>query len=202
MAAKIQQVVADNDYKRLLVVIGAGHLSGMQKILESKPQPTVQKAVDTITELETLPAESNWPKLIPWLIVLLIVGGFVTGFQKSPEMGWKMVIDWVLINGSLSALGALIAFAHPLTIITAFLAAPLTSLNPTIGAGMVTGALDAWLCKPNVEDFQQLKTDITHLKGWWKNRVARVLLVFLLSSLGSAVGTYIAGFTIFQRLAG
>ncbi len=202
MSAKIQQVVTGNDYKHLLVVIGAGHLSGMQKILEGNPQPVVQETVDTLARLETLPAENRWFKFIPWLIVFLILGGFATGFQKSPEMGWQMVVDWVLINGSLSALGALIALAHPLTVITAFLAAPLTSLNPTIGAGMVTGAMEAWLRKPTVQDFQYLKTDVTHLKGWWNNRVARVLLVFLLSSLGSGFGTYLAGFMIFQRLAG
>ena len=117
-------------------------------------------------------------------------------------MGLGMVIDWVLINGGLSALGAALAWAHPLTIITAFLAAPLTSLNPMIGAGMVTAAMEVFLRKPKVGDFAQLKKDVTKVSGWWKNRVARILLVFFLSSLGSAIGTYVAGFSIFQRLAG
>jgi pheromone shutdown protein TraB len=106
----------------------------------------------------------------------------------------------VVINGGLSALGALLAAAHPLTIATAFLAAPLTSLNPTIGAGMVTAAAELWLRKPRVADFSSLRQDTTRLRGWWHNRVSRTLLVFLLSTLGSAAGTYIAGFLIYDRL--
>jgi pheromone shutdown protein TraB len=132
----------------------------------------------------------------------LILVGFGIGFYRSPELGWQMVVDWVLINGGLSALGALIAAAHPLTVITAFLAAPLTSLNPTIGAGMVTAAVEIFLRKPEVGDFGKLRKDTTNLKGWWRNRVSRILLVFLLSTLGSAIGTYVAGFRIFERLAG
>ena len=105
-----------------------------------------------------------------------------------------------MINGGLSALGALLAAAHPLTVITAFVAAPITSLNPTIGAGMVTAAAELWLRKPRVADFANLRHDTTRLRGWWHNRVSRTLLVFLLSTLGSAAGTYIAGFLIYDRL--
>ncbi|OQX43942.1 MAG: conjugal transfer protein TraB, partial [Candidatus Sedimenticola endophacoides] len=112
-----------------------------------------------------------------------------------------LVLDWVLINGGLSALGALAAAAHPLTVIAAFLAAPLTSLNPTVGAGMVTAGVEIYLRRPQVGDFAQLRHATTQLSGWWKNRVSRTLLVFLFSTLGSAVGTYLAGFRIFGRLA-
>ena len=105
-----------------------------------------------------------------------------------------------VINGALSALGALLANAHPVTIITAFIAAPLTSLNPTVGAGMVTAAVEAWIRKPRVADFSTLRKDTTKLSGWWKNRVSRTLLVFFFSTLGSAAGTYIAGFRIFEQL--
>jgi pheromone shutdown protein TraB len=122
--------------------------------------------------------------------------------MRSPELGMTLIWEWVLINGSLSALGALIAGGHPLTVVTAFLAAPITSLNPTIGAGMVTGAAELFLRKPTVGDFDNLRHDTTHLGGWWKNRVARLFLVFILSSLGSAIGTYVAGFRIFDRLIG
>lgn len=106
----------------------------------------------------------------------------------------------MLINGGLSALGAAIAAGHPLTLIAAFLAAPLTSLNPTIGAGMVTGAVELSLRRPRVGDFGHLRQDTATLKGWWRNRVSRVFLVFLFSTLGSAIGTYVAGFRIFERL--
>jgi pheromone shutdown protein TraB len=132
----------------------------------------------------------------------LILFGFYLGFNRSSDLGWQLVQDWVLINGGLSAVGALFAAAHPLTVITAFVAAPITSLNPTIGAGMVTAAAELLVRKPQVRDFSALRHDTTSLRGWWHNRVSRTLLVFLFSTLGSAAGTYIAGFRIFDRLTG
>ncbi|MDH3998271.1 MAG: TraB family protein, partial [Desulfuromonadales bacterium] len=101
-------------------------------------------------------------------------------------------IAWVLANGLLSALGALIALGHPLTIIAAFIAAPITSLNPTIGAGFVTGIVQAFIAPPQVKDMEQVADDIAKLSGWWRNRLTRVLLVFLFSSFGSALGTMVA----------
>ena len=153
------------------------------------------------TRAPSLPAPSRWPKAIPWVIVALILLGFAIGFARSPDLGWQLVLDWVLINGVLSAVGAVLAAAHPLTVATAFVAAPITSLNPTIGAGMVTAAVETFLRKPRVGDFATLRHETTRLAGWWRNRVSRTLLVFLFSTLGSAIGTYVAGFKIFGRLA-
>jgi pheromone shutdown protein TraB len=130
------------------------------------------------------------------------MAGFALGFSRSPALGMSLVLDWVLINGGLAALGAAIAGGHPVTVLTAFLAAPLTSLNPTVGAGMVTAAVEVYLRKPQVGDFSRLRSDATTLGGWWHNRVTRTLLVFVLSTLGSAIGTYVAGFRIFERLTG
>jgi pheromone shutdown-related protein TraB len=196
MAAKLRAAVADHPGRRILAVVGAGHLQGIERHLEDTDPP-----LETIAGLETLPSKRRWPRLIPWLIVALVLLGFYLGFSRNPDLGWQLVRDWVLINGGLSAFGALIAAAHPLTVVTAFLAAPLTSLNPTIGAGMVTAAAELWLRKPRVGDFSRLRDDTTTLRGWWRNRVSRTLLVFLFSTLGSAVGTYLAGFLIYDRLS-
>ena len=198
MAARLRQEVERSGHANVLAVVGAGHLAGIARALEQQSAPPAQ----LVAELDRIPAPSRWPKLIPWLIVALILVGFGIGFSRSSELGWQLVLDWVLINGGLSALGALIAMAHPLTTLTAFLAAPLTSLNPTIGAGMVTAAVEIYLRRPEVGDFSRLRKDTTSLKGWWRNRVSRTLLVFLFSTLGSAAGTYLAGFRIFGRLAG
>ncbi|MCU7842271.1 MAG: TraB/GumN family protein [Candidatus Thiodiazotropha sp. (ex Monitilora ramsayi)] len=198
MAARLLAEIEEKGHENILAVVGAGHLKGIANYLESPPG----KPTDTIGNLEKLPKSSRWPKVIPWIIVVLILSGFVIGFQRNPDLGWQLVIDWVVINGGLSALGALIAAAHPLTVLTAFLAAPLTSLNPTVGAGMVTAAAEIFLRKPTVADFGKLRHDTTSLKGWWKNRVSRTLLIFFLSTLGSAIGTYVAGFRIFDRLTG
>ncbi len=198
MAARLLQEEGQGHHHHVLAVVGAGHLAGIEKYLQ---QPE-RNPGDTINRLDTLPTASRWPKLIPWLIVGLLLIGFFIGFRKSPDLGMELVLDWVLINGGLAALGAAIAAAHPLTVVAAFLAAPLTSLNPTIGAGMVTAAVEVYLRKPKVADFGTLRSDATHLKGWWKNRVTRTLLVFVFSTLGSAIGTYVAGFRIFGKLAG
>lgn len=197
MAARLREEIENKGHENLLVVIGAGHMKGIAHYLEHQPEsPT-----SIINELDRLPTPSRWPKAIPWLIVALIMTGFILGFLRSPNLGWQLVWDWIVINGGLSALGALLAAAHPLTTLTAFLAAPLTSLNPTIGAGMVTAATELYLRKPTVADFSALRTDTTSLKGWWQNRVSRTLLIFFLSTLGSAFGTYIASFRILQRLS-
>lgn len=197
MAARLRQEIEEQGHENLLVVIGAGHMNGIANYLQQSDQTN---PTETISQLEQEPKPSSWPKLIPWLIVVLVLSGFAIGFSRSPELGWELIADWVLINGGLSALGALLAVAHPLTILTAFLAAPLTSLNPAVGAGMVTAMAEVFLRKPTVADFSQLRDDTTNAKGWWRNRVSRTLLVFLFSTIGSAAGTYIAGFRIFGRL--
>ena len=197
MASKLLQAAEQHTGKSILAVVGAGHLKGIDEQLKQISDPK-----ETLQQLDVLPPKSWVPRVLPWLIVALVMFGFYLGFSRSSELGWQLVMDWVLINGGLSALGALIAAAHPLTVVTAFLAAPLTSLNPTVGAGMVTAGAELILRKPRVGDFSQLRHDTTRLRGWWRNRVSRTLLVFLFSTLGSAAGTYLAGFRIFERLSG
>lgn len=198
MSARLIKESRESNYQHILAVVGAGHMKGMQHQLENRH---INNPDDTITELDRVPETSNWFKYLPWVVVLLILTGFVIGFARSPEIGTAMILDWILINGGLSALGAAIALAHPLTVLTAFCAAPLTSLNPTIGAGMVVAAVEIYLRKPTVGDFHRLRSDTTTLKGWWNNQVTRILLIFILSTLGSAIGTYVAGFRIFERLS-
>jgi len=195
MAARLRQENERHPPRKVLAVLGAGHLEGTAEALDAQNDPA-----DTVESLNTMPPASKLLKALPWLVLALVATGFIIGFSRSPELGWALVVTWVVINGTLSALGALIAGGHPLTVVTALLAAPLTSLNPTIGAGMVTGAVEAGLRKPRVGDFETLRDDVVHLSGWWKNRVSRVLLVFFLSNLGSAIGTWVAGFRMVQQL--
>lgn len=198
MAASLLRDIGTRGLQRVLVVIGAGHLAGLRQQL----QQGVAAPEQTLAELEQTPPPARWPKLIPWLIVALVVAGFIAGFRHSPDLGWQMLQDWVLINGGLCAVGAALAAAHPLTIAAAFFAAPLTSLNPAVGAGMVTALVEVLVRKPRLGDFNRLRDDTTSLRGWWRNRVSRTLLVFLFSTLGSAAGTYVAGFRIAGHLTG
>jgi pheromone shutdown-related protein TraB len=197
MAARLREENMDSNGRKVLVVIGAGHMEGLAGHLENgtaSPQSERES-------LDRMPPRAKWPRLIPWAIMVLVLAGFVLGFSRSPELGWKLVFFWVAINGGLAALGALIARGHPLTILSAVVAAPLTSLNPTIAAGMVTGLVESWIRKPRVSDLENLRFDITSLKGWFRNPATRILLVFFLSNLGSAIGTWVAGFKIIEALS-
>jgi pheromone shutdown-related protein TraB len=202
MVARLRQEIDKHPHENVLAVIGAGHLGGMVKRLEDNKIEKTETADEVIKRLDKVPPASRWPKYIPWFIVGLVFLGFAIGFMRSPALGWDLVVDWVVINGGLASLGTIIAAGHPITIIGAFLAAPLTSLNPTIGAGMVTAAIEVYFRRPKVGDFGHLRSDATTIRGWWRNRVTRTLLVFLFSTIGSAVGTYLAGFRIFDRLTG
>lgn len=198
MAARLRQENEPADPgspRRVLVVLGAGHLEGTAQALEDAAQPQ-----ETVDSLNQTPPPSRLLKIIPVAIIVLVLLGFLIGFSRSPELGWSLLVTWVLINGVLSALGALIAGGHPLSVASAMVAAPITSLNPTIGAGMVVGAVEASIRKPRVGDFDSLRDDVGRLSGWWKNRVARVLLVFFLSNLGSAIGTWVAGLSMIKQL--
>ncbi|WP_028484199.1 TraB/GumN family protein [Thioalkalivibrio sp. ALE17] len=198
MAAHLRRLAANPDTRRILAVVGAGHLPGIAEQAEDHLTPP-----DAILEaLDQAPPKARWPKVIPWVVIGVILAGFAIGFSRNPDIGVQMVTDWVLINGGLAAIGAIVALAHPLTVLTAALAAPLTSLNPTIGVGFVAAAAELFLRKPRVSDFASLRQDTTTPRGWWRNRVSRVLLVFLLTTLGSAAGTYIGGARVFSHLFG
>ncbi|MEE8338550.1 MAG: TraB/GumN family protein [Xanthomonadales bacterium] len=197
MAVRLREENRDSSGRKVLVVIGAGHMDGLAQHLENG---TVSPQVER-ENLERMPPRAKWPRLVPWVIMILVLAGFFLGFSRSPELGWQLVFLWVAINGGLAALGALIARGHPLTILSAVVAAPLTSLNPTIAAGMVTGLVESWIRKPRVSDLENLRFDITSLKGWFRNPATRILLVFFLSNLGSAIGTWVAGFKIIEALS-
>ncbi|WP_192036129.1 TraB/GumN family protein [Halomonas sp. YLGW01] len=198
MALRLEEQ-APGRYRNVLVIIGAGHLKGMAEHLEEAlpADPGTERE-----SLEATPPRSRVWKLLPWAITALVLTGFAVGFSKDTGLGWQLVGEWFLINGVLSGLGAAIALGHPITVIATFFAAPLTSLNPTIGAGFVAAGVELAMRKPKVRDFSTLRHDVATPKGWWKNRVSRTLLVFLLATIGSAAGTWIAGLRIAGQLMG
>ena len=182
--------------RNVLVVVGAGHLAG----LEANLADGIASPADTREALDQIPPAARWPRVLPWAVVAVILTGFAIGFSRSTELGLSLIGDWILINGGLCALGVALARAHPVTILGAFAAAPLTSLNPTIGAGMVAGGIELMMRRPQVADFRGLRDAVATWQGWWSNRVARTLLVFFFATLGSAAGTYFAGFRILGKL--
>lgn len=199
MVLRLAEDAGPGRYRHVLVVIGAGHMKGMAEQLE---QPLPADPAPERGRLEITPPPSRLWRALPWLVTLLVLTGFAIGFSRNTELGWQLVGEWFLINGVLSGAATLAALAHPVTVAATFFAAPLTSLNPTIGAGFVAAGVELWMRKPKVRDFSTLRHDVTELKGWWRNRVSRTLLVFLTATLGSAAGTWIAGFRIAGALFG
>ena len=198
MATKIRKFVSERKPKTLLAVVGAGHLDGLRR--ELADTSGAGQADATIADLEEVPVRGRWWKLLPWAIVAVIIAGFVVGFARDFDLGLELVLDWILINGGLAALGAALAAAHPATVGAVFVAAPLTSINPTIGAGMAAAAVELFVRKPRVSDFEKLKSDVSRFSRWRRNRVARTLLIFVFSTIGSAVGTYLGSFHIYDSL--
>ena len=173
-----------SDGKKILAILGAGHLPGVQLELFKEQD---MKRITSVPQ-----KKSRW-KRIGWLIPLLVVGLLATTFSHDAPSGWDGVLAWILWNGSFSALGALVALGHPLSILTAFLVAPISSLNPLLAAGWFAGLVEAFVRKPKVEDFENLSTDLTSLKGFWRNHVTRVLLVVVFANIGSTIGTLVGG---------
>ena len=185
---------------KVLAILGAGHLPGVQAHLEklaSGAEGGDCSEIGSVPEPKLPSKALQW--LIPLLIVALIVAGFVYGGRTK---GFDMLSSWVLWNGILAAIGSLIAAAHPLTILTSFVGAPLTSLCPLIGIGVVAGIVQAIVCKPKVADMESISNDALSVKGFYRNRILRTLMVFLFSSLGSSIGTFVAGATFVKVLAG
>jgi pheromone shutdown-related protein TraB len=170
--------------KRIVAVVGAGHVPGIQEFWESELD------IDT---LMTVPPKRKAVLFLKWgipcLAIVLILLGFV---HAGSSGGSEMIKWWVLINAILAGAGAAIACAHPVTILSALLASPLTSLNPAIAAGWVAGLVQVLVSRPKVKDFQMLLEDIISLKGFWLNRITRVLLVVVFTNFGSALGTFVA----------
>lgn len=176
---------------KVLAVLGAGHLPGVVSHLNAfasgSENPDCSK-IDHVAPKSVLSKCAAW--IFPALIIAIIAAGFVYGGSTK---GWNMLGSWVLWNGILAMIGAILAKAHPLAILVSFIGAPLTSLCPLIGIGVVSGIVQAVMCKPKVCDMETLQDDCSSVKGFYKNRILRVLLVFILSSLGSSIGTFVAG---------
>jgi pheromone shutdown-related protein TraB len=199
MAARLREEAANSastESRRVLVVIGAGHLKGMCALLrEQQDDPAA-----TVARLAVSPPKARWPKWLAVALVLLVFAAIAWAFHRNASLGTQALMTWVLFTGGFAALGALVAGGHPLSILAAFVAAPIKPFRPGIPAGGISAMAEAWVRRPRVVDFDTLRDDIVHWSGWWKNRVARTLLNFFLVSVGTIIGEYSAGIHIFKSL--
>jgi pheromone shutdown-related protein TraB len=176
----------------IVAVVGAGHTGGIEEHVHHETD---------LEPLKEIPPKSFFTPILKWGIPSLIIALLVAGFFKGGvQHSMESIIIWIMVNGTLSAIGAAIALAHPVTILSTFVGAPLTSLNPMIAAGWVAGLVQAWIKKPTVADLEEIPKAIGTVKGFWMNPVTRILLVVVLANLGSSLGTFIAGSWIAARI--
>ena len=174
--------------KKIVAIIGAAHAGGIERNLD--------KDID-IDELNVVKKKKGIGTVIKWLIPIAIISIIIYTLWSNRDAGLSQIKSWILCNGTLSALGTLLAFGHPLSILTAFVMAPITSLNPLLAAGWFAGIVEAMIRKPKVKDFENLGEDTNTLKGFWKNRVTRILLIVVFANVFSSIGTFISGLDIF-----
>jgi pheromone shutdown-related protein TraB len=192
--AYLAERIRQSEGQRLVAVVGAGHVQGILSWLE-RPEP-----VD-LEPLTTVPEPTNALRWVGWAVPVVIVGALIAiGMQQGFAAARENLLFWVLANGVPAAIGAIIALANPLVIVAAFVSAPLTSLTPVIGVGYVTGFLQAWLRPPFVHELSSVLDDLGSVKGLWKNRLLRILLVFGLTTIGSLIGTGVGGAEILTNL--
>ncbi|GAE36967.1 TraB/GumN family protein [Halalkalibacter akibai] len=193
----LAQKIKDAPGKKIVAVLGAAHVPGIKEEI---------KKDHNLEQLSKRPPKSKAPKIIAWAIPLLILGIIGYSFWANPEVGVNLTMSWMIWNALFAGIGAAIAFGHPLTILSAILIAPFSSLYPLLAAGWVAGLVEAYFRRPKVADFENLSTDVYNIKGFWSNKVTRILLIVVLTNLGSTLGTIIGGADVvrifFQNIFG
>ncbi len=183
--------IADSPGQTVVAVVGAGHVQGMLNHLGKKAD---------LEELSKIPPPGIAGRVFKWIVPLVVLGAFYYGYVNHSSEGLKqMIFAWLIPNVIGAAVMSIIAGARPLTVLVAGVASPITSLNPTIGAGMVAGLVEAWQRKPTVEDCEQV-ADITGFSEMRKNNFTRVLLVAVFATLGSAIGAWIGAAWVVKLL--
>ncbi len=183
IAGKIKNALEESEKKKMVAVVGAGHMQGIIAHLDKQPD---------FQMLEAIPQKTNWMKVAAWIVPAIFIALIGWGFySKGGEMTLQMLKTWFLINGTLSTIGVLCALGHPISAATAFLVAPFTSLNPTIAAGWFAGLSEAYVRKPKVKDFEALRM-IDSVWDLWRNTITRTLLVVAFANIGSTIGTLVA----------
>ncbi len=187
LAYKIKHAPGTN----IVAVLGAAHCVNVPNYIQQDY---------SIAEYDKVKEKTKLQKMSGWIIPILIVVAIILCFRVDSNVGLKQIESWILINGSLSAIGVLIAGGHLVSALVAFIAAPITSLNPLLAAGWFAGLLEAKICKPTVADFDSLSEDLNTFKGFRTNKVTKILLVVALANLGSTLGTFIAGLDIIKSI--
>ena len=180
--------------QRVVAVVGAGHVGGMIEALTSGRRTD-------LAALETVPPPSNVARVAGWSIPVLIVAGLVAiGLRHGLSAVGDNALFWVLATGLPGLVGSALALGHPLTLLATFVSAPITTLSPLLGVGYVAALVQAYVRPPLVREIQSVADDVRVPKQWWQNRLLRICLVFLLSTIGTSMGTIIGTTEILSNL--
>lgn len=180
----LAQKIKEAPGKKVVAVLGAAHVPGITK--------EIYKHQD-LEGLSAVPPKSILPKIIGWSLPILLIALVAYTFIANPTAGWDQAWSWIIWTGSMAAIGAIVALGHPLAIVTAFIVAPITALHPILASGWFSGLVQAYMKRPTIGDFERLSEDVFTIKGFWKNKVTRVLLVLVLTNLFGSLGTIIGG---------
>jgi len=192
--AYLSQRIRSTAGQRVVAVVGAGHVAGMKRAL------LAAEDVDLAGLDEVEPVSAAW-RWVGWGIPAIILGSLAwIAWSKGADVAGQNLLYWVLANGIPSTVGAAVALAHPVTVAAAFFVAPVTSLTPVVGAGYVLAFVQAWMQPPRVFEFETVSDDVASPRAWWSSRLLRILLVFVLTTLGSLLGTYVGGIEIISNL--
>jgi pheromone shutdown protein TraB len=196
MAARLRAQAATTGAQRVLAVVGAGHLEGIERELTGSEAEPAHLA----EALGADPPPSQFGRWFGYALMAVLGGLLVLGFQKGRNVGMDVLTIWVMYTSIGGALGAIAALAHPVSIVAAAVVSPLTPFHLALSSGMFSGATELWLRRPQVGDFALLREDLLTFRGWWRNRVSRVFLTFMLSNIGTAIGVWIAGARMAAKL--
>lgn len=178
--------------KKIVGVVGAGHVQGMLRYLGT--------SVDR-QALSAIPKPGWLGQAVKWVIPVIILSAFYFGYREHQGEGLtRMLYAWLIPNVIGAAILTAAAGARVLTVLIAALASPITSLNPTISAGVVAGLTEAWLRKPTVEDCEGVNDAMLSWRGMYRNNFTRVLLVFVGATLGSSLGAWVGGVLVVKLL--
>lgn len=196
MAAKLREQASAGQPREVLAVVGAGHLKGLAAALSGG----TGEPATIVTELDCIPEGSK----VPWFTIIAattLLSIFGWGFYHGGfNLGAKLLLDWCVITAIGGALGSALAGGHPLTILAAAVSSPVTPLLPALSSGMVSAFVEAWLRKPTYEDMLNLRADTGTVKGWWRNRFARVFVNFMLTNAGTSIAVWVAGANLIHAL--
>jgi pheromone shutdown-related protein TraB len=178
---------------KIVAILGAAHVPGVKE--------EIYKEQD-MEEISTVPAASSVSKVVGWIIPLIIMGLIAYGFIDNIETGLRQLSLWVLWTGTLAAAFTALSLAHPLSILTSFVVAPISTLNPVLACGWFTGLMEAAIKKPTVKDVQNVPAEIFTVRGFFKNRFLKIILVVVMANIGASIGTFVAGTDMIRNLLG